>query len=242
MAIGPENRTVYRTAARDQALGIDQGLRSHMLGVYNKMAIGLAITGGTAYLVDQGFEAQAGWAMAILQARWVFLFLGLGLALFLSFGLRRMSASTAYASFLGYAVVNGIWLTPLLLVYTHESVASTFFISAATFLATSLYGYTTRRDLTGFGNFLFMGLIGLLIAVVVNIFLQSSAMAFAISVIGVLLFTGLTAYDTQKIKEMYYAGDDGEVARKKSILGALQLYLDFINLFIFMLQLMGNRR
>ena len=170
------------------------------------------------------------------------LFLGLGAVLFLSFGIRRMQASTAFAAFLAYAVINGIWLTPILLVYTGTSVATTFFVCASMFLATSLYGYTTKRDLTSMGSFFFMGLIGLLVAMVVNMFLQSAAMGFAISAIGVLLFTGLTAYDTQKIKEMYIEGDGHEIARKKSIMGALALYLDFINLFLFLLQLLGNRR
>jgi len=242
MAIGPENRTVYRTAARDQALGIDQGLRSYMLQVYNYMGLGLGISGVLAYVVSAGVEAQAGWAIALMRAHWLFAFVGIGLVFFLSFGIQRMKASTAFLSFVGYSAVNGIWLAPVLLVYTHTSVASTFFIAASMFLATSLYGYTTKRDLTGMGSFLIMGLFGLIIASVVNIFLASSAMHFAISVIGVLLFTGLTAYDTQKIKEMYYQGDGHEIARKKSIMGALRLYLDFINLFLFLLQFLGNRR
>jgi FtsH-binding integral membrane protein len=242
MAIGPENRTVYRTAARDQALGIDQGLRSYMLQVYNYMGLGLGISGVLAYLVASGVEAQAGWAMALMQAHWLFAFIGIGLVFFLSFGINRMKASTAFLSFVAYSAVNGIWLAPVLLVYTHTSVASTFFITASMFLATSLYGYTTKRDLTGMGSFLIMGLFGLIIASVVNIFLGSSALGFAISVIGVLLFTGLTAYDTQNIKEMYYQGDGYEIARKKSIMGALRLYLDFINLFLFLLQFLGNRR
>ena len=242
MAIGPENRTVYRTGAQDRALGIDQGLRSYMLQVYNYMGLGLGISGVLAYLVASGVEAQAGWAMALMQAHWVFAFIGIGLVFFLSFGIQRMQASTAFLSFVGYSAVNGIWLAPVLLVYTHTSVASTFFIAASMFLATSLFGYTTKRDLTGMGNFLFMGLIGLIIASVVNIFLGSGALGFAISVIGVLLFTGLTAYDTQKIKEMYYQGDGYEIARKKSIMGALRLYLDFVNLFLFLLQFLGNRR
>src|SRR5689334_15292497 len=190
MAIGPENRTVYRTPAGTQAVGIDQGLRSYMLGVYNRMTLGLGLTGLSAYAVFQGVQSGAGWAMGIMQARWVFMLAGLGLVLFLSFGIRRMKASTASAAFLGYSVVNGIWLAPILLVYTGQSVATTFFVSAATFLATSLFGYTTKRDLTGMGHFLFMGLIGLVIAMVVNMFLGSSALGFAISVIGVLLFTG----------------------------------------------------
>jgi len=213
-----------------------------MLKVYNYMGLGLGLTGVAAYVVASGVESQASWAIALLQARWIFALVGIGLALFLSFGMQRMKSSTAFASFLAYAVVNGIWLTPILLVYTGTSVATTFFVCASMFLATSLYGYTTKRDLSGMGSFLFMGMIGLLVAMLVNFFLQSSAMAFAISVIGVLLFTGLTAYDTQTIKSMYVEGDGHEIARKKSIWGALKLYLDFINLFVFLIQLMGNRR
>jgi FtsH-binding integral membrane protein len=242
MAIGPENRTVYRTSAGTQALEIDQGLRSYMLKVYNYMGLGLGLSGLTAYAVAQGVYAQAGWAMALMRAHWIFALLGIGAVFFLSFGINRMKASTAFAAFMAYAVINGIWLTPVLLVYTGASVATTFFVCASMFLATSLYGYTTKRDLTGLGTFFFMGLIGLIVAMIVNMFLQSSAMAFAISAIGVLLFTGLTAYDTQKIKEMYWQGDGHEIARKKSIMGALTLYLDFINLFIFLLQFLGNRR
>ena len=242
MAIGPENRTVYRTSAQTQALDIDQGLRSYMLKVYNYMGLGLGLSGLTAYVVAQGVYSEAGWAMALVKAHWIFALLGIGAVFFLSFGINRMKASTAFAAFMAYAVINGIWLTPVLLIYTGASVATTFFVCSSMFLATSLYGYTTKRDLTGFGSFLIMGVIGLFVAMIVNMFLQSSAMAFAISAIGVLLFTGLTAYDTQKIKEMYYEGDGHEIARKKSIMGALTLYLDFINLFIFLLQFLGNRR
>ena len=242
MAIGPENRTVYRTSAGTQALEIDQGLRSYMLKVYNYMGLGLGLSGLTAYAVAQGVYAQAPWAMALVKAHWIFALLGIGAVFFLSFGINRMKASTAFAAFLAYAVINGIWLTPVLLIYTGASVATTFFVCASMFLATSLYGYTTKRDLTGLGTFFFMGLIGLIVAMIVNMFLQSSAMAFAISAIGVLLFTGLTAYDTQKIKEIYYVGDDGTVAGRKAIIGALNLYLDFINLFILLLRIMGKRR
>jgi hypothetical protein len=242
MAIGPENRTVYRTSAETQALGIDQGLRSYMLKVYNYMGLGLGVSGLIAFAVASGVESGAPWAIGLMKAHLVFALLGLGMVFFLSFRIRTMQASTAFAAFLAYAAVNGVWLTPVLLVYTHTSVASTFFISASMFLATSLFGYTTKRDLTSMGSFLFMGLIGILIAMLVNFFLASSALAFAISVIGVLLFTGLTAYDTQKIKEMYVESDGHEIARKKSIMGALTLYLDFINLFLFLLQLLGNRR
>jgi FtsH-binding integral membrane protein len=242
MAIGPENRTVYRTSAATQGLEIDQGLRSYMLKVYNYMGLGLGLSGLTAYVVAQGVYAEAGWAMALVKAHWIFALLGIGAVFFLSFGINRMKASTAFAAFLAYAVINGIWLTPVLLIYTSTSVATTFFVCSSMFLATSLYGYTTKRDLTGMGSFLIMGVVGLLVAMIVNMFLQSSAMAFAISAIGVLLFTGLTAYDTQKIKSMYWEGDGHEIARKKSIMGALTLYLDFVNMFTFLLQFMGDRR
>jgi FtsH-binding integral membrane protein len=242
MALGPENRTVYRTSAATQTLDIDQGLRAYMLKVYNYMGLGLGLSGLTAYAVAQGVYAEAPWAMALVKAHWLFALLGIGAVFFLSFGINRMKASTAFVAFMAYAVINGIWLTPVLLIYTGTSVASTFFITASMFLATSLYGYTTKRDLSGLGSFFFMGLIGLVIAMVVNMFLQSSAMAFAISAIGVLLFTGLTAYDTQKIKEMYVDSDGHEIARKKTIMGALTLYLDFVNLFLFLLQFLGNRR
>jgi len=166
----------------------------------------------------------------------------LGLVFFLSFRIERMSLGTARATFLGYAALIGVTLSSIFVVYTYSSIAEVFFITAATFGAMSLWGYTTRTDLTGFGSFLFMGLIGLVIAMVVNMFLHSSTMGFVISAIGVLVFTGLTAYDTQSIKEMYVAGDDGTVAGRKAIYGALRLYLDFVNLFLMILRLMGSRR
>jgi uncharacterized protein len=241
MAIGPENRTVYRTSAPAGVAGIDLGLRAYMLKVYNYMGLGLGLTGLTAFVVANGVANGSGWAISLMNAHLLFALLGIGAVFFLSFGINRMSAATAFMAFLAYAVINGVWLTPVLLVYTGASVAKTFFISGSMFLAMSLYGYTTKRDLSGMGSFLFMGLIGLLIAMVVNIFLASSAMDFAISVIGVLIFTGLTAYDTQKIKEIYLESDGHEVAKKKSIMGALSLYLDFINIFLFMLRFLGNR-
>jgi len=173
---------------------------------------------------------------------WVALLAPLGFVMFLSFRINRMSLGAAQATFWGYAALMGVSLAPVLLLYTGASVAQTFFITAATFGAMSLYGYTTKRDLSGLGSFLFMGLIGLIIASVVNIFLASSMMQWVISVAGVLIFTGLTAYDTQWIKEMYVANDDGTVSGRKAILGALKLYLDFINLFMMLMRLMGDRR
>jgi FtsH-binding integral membrane protein len=159
----------------------------------------------------------------------------------MSFRIQKMSVGAAQMTFWIFAALMGISLSTIFAAYTTTSITQVFFITAATFGAMSLWGYTTKRDLTGMGSFLFMGLIGIIIAMLVNIFLQSSALQFAVSVIGVLIFTGLTAYDTQKIKEMYYVGDDSTVAGRKAIMGALRLYLDFINLFLMLLRLFGNR-
>ncbi len=235
------------TSVAGAAGAIDEGLRAHMLRVYNYMGIGLALTGVAAWLVVNTALINlfftltpTGYSLSLLG--WVAFIAPLGLVMWLSFGISRMSVGTAQLVFWGYAALLGISLSPILLIYTGASVARTFFITAATFGTMSLWGYTTSRDLTGMGRFLIMGVIGLVIAMIVNIFLQSSAMEFAISVIGVIAFTGLTAYDTQKIKEMYYVGDDGAVAGRKAIMGALRLYLDFINLFLFMLRLFGGQR
>ena len=219
---------------------VDVGLRQYMLRVYNYMASGLALTGVVAAFV----ASQPALLQAIFGSplRWVVMLAPVGLVFFLSFRVHAMSAAAAQATFWVYAAVNGISFATIFLAFTGTSVARVFFISAATFAAMSLYGYTTRRDLTGMGSFLFAGLIGILIAGLVNIFLMSSALQFAISVIGVVVFIGLTAYDTQRIKEIYYEGDGSEVLAKKSIMGALVLYLDFINLFIMMLQLFGDRK
>ncbi len=249
------NRSQIRqmAAGREMDASIDQGLRSYMLGVYNYMAVALAVTGVVALVAANMFFTglagdgpvgltAAGAAVYQSPLQWVIMFAPLGFVLALSFGVNKFSASTAQILFFAFAAVMGLSLSWILAAYTAASIAQTFFISAAAFGALSLWGYTTKRDLTGFGTFLFMGLIGLIIAMVVNIFLQSAAMEFAISVIGVLVFAGLTAFDTQRIKLSYYVGDDGSVAKKKSILGALALYLDFINLFLFLLRFMGDRR
>ncbi len=229
---------------------IDAGLRAHMLRVYNYMLIGLALTGATAWIVatvpavrDVFFAVnpQTG-QMGLSGLGWVAFIAPLGLVLLLSFRIQHMSVGAAQATFWGYAALLGVSLSPVLLLYTGASVAQVFFITAATFGAMSLYGYTTKSDLSSWGSFLFMGLIGIIIASIVNFFLVSSMMSFVISVIGVVVFTGLTAYDTQMIKEMYVASDDGTVAGRKAILGALKLYLDFVNLFLMILRLMGNRR
>ncbi|HEX5455160.1 MAG TPA: Bax inhibitor-1/YccA family protein [Stellaceae bacterium] len=210
-----------------------------MLQVYNFMAAGLALTGLVAYgaIVTGFYQLIAGTPLI-----WLVILAPLGLVMWLSFRIDRMSAGAAQAAFWFYAGLMGLSLAGIFLVFTGASIARVFFITAATFAATSLYGYTTRRDLSRFGSFLFMGLIGIIIASLVNIFIASSALQFAISVIGVLVFTGLTAWDTQRIKEVYSAGDPGAVSSKKAVMGALTLYLDFINLFIMLLQLTGQRR
>jgi uncharacterized protein len=226
---------------------VDEGLRSYMLRVYNYMAGGVALTGAAAYGTFHAAVDQAGnltpFGTAVFQGplMWVLLFAPLAMVMVLSFGIHKMSVGAAQLAFWAYAGLMGVSLASLGLVYTSGSISQAFFVSAATFGAVSLYGYTTKRDLTGWGSFLFMGLIGLIIASVVNIFLASSAMSFIISAVGVLVFTGLTAYDTQKIKEMYFEGDDVASMGRKAIMGALSLYLDFINLFLSMLRLFGNR-
>ena len=225
------------------AAAIDEGLRSYMLRVYNYMGIGLAVTGLVAFFFNQWATSSQG-AFELVYASplsFVIMLSPLAFVLVLSFGINKMSFSAAQLTFWGFAVVMGLSLSSIFSVYTGASIARVFFITAATFGAMSLWGYTTKRDLTGMGSFLFMGLIGLIIASVVNIFLASSALEFGISVIGVLIFVGLTAYDTQKIKEMYVAADGAEIMGKKAIMGALNLYLDFINLFLMLLRLFGNR-
>jgi uncharacterized protein len=243
-----DNQSRYGATAATGAVGvIDEGLRAHMIRVYNYMTIGLVLTGAVAWIVANtaigtAFFAATPRGYTLSALGWVALFAPLGLVMWMSFGIQRMSVQTAQMVFWAYAALMGVSLAPILLIYTGASVAKVFFISAAAFGSLSLWGYTTSRDLTGWGSFLFMGLIGIVIAMIVNIFLGSAAVDFAISVIGVLVFAGLTAYDTQKIKEMYYVGDDGTVAGRKAIMGALKLYLDFINLFLFLLRLFGNSR
>jgi len=239
MSYDPTNRWSASANAGVSQVGIDAGLRSYMLRVYNYMAGGLAITGLVAWF-SQDFVLQL--AVQHSPLMYVLIFAPLAFVLVLSFGIQRMSLGATQATFWGYAAVMGLSMSTIFLAYTTASIAQVFFITAATFLAMSLWGYTTKKDLTGFGSFLFMGLIGIIIASLVNFFVQSAALQFAVSVIGVLVFTGLTAYDTQQIKEMYFEGDSTAIAGKKSIMGALRLYLDFINLFLMLMQLMGNRR
>jgi uncharacterized protein len=235
------------------AVAIDAGLRAYMLRVYNYMAAGVALTGVVSWLTyTQAAVTDATGRLTGLTPfgqtlyggpAMIVLFLGtLGLVFFMSFRINKLQVGTALTLFMVYAALLGLMLSSVLLTYTHASIARTFFISAASFGALSLYGYTTQRDLSPIGSFLVMGLFGLILAMVVNIFLKSSGLDFAISVIGVLIFAGLTAWDTQKIKEMYDTNDDGTIAGRKAVMGALTLYLDFINLFLFLLRFMGDRR
>ena len=235
-----DNNIVSRPGARGHAQ-VDEGLRTFMLRVYNYMTLGLGLTGITAYLVSSSPELMT--TLFTSPLMWVVMLAPLGFVMFLSFGIHKMSASTAQTVFWVYAVVMGVSMSTIFMAYTATSIARVFFITSGTFAAMSLYGYTTKKDLSGMGSFLFMGLIGIVLASIVNIFMASSALAFAISVLGVLIFVGLTAYDTQSIKQSYYEhGGEGEIGHKSAIMGALRLYLDFVNLFIMLLQLLGNRR
>jgi FtsH-binding integral membrane protein len=211
-----------------------------MLSVYNYMASGVLLTGIVALLF-----ARSGMAAEVFinggLLKWVVMLAPLGIVLWLSFGINRISTGTAQALFWVYAVVMGLSLSTIFLVYTGGSIATTFFASAAAFSSLSLWGYTTKKDLSGFGTFLIMGLVGLFVAMLINLFLHSPAMDLAISAIGVLLFAGLTAYDTQKIKSLYFTVAGSDMMGKSVIMGALTLYLDFINLFLFLLRFMGSR-
>ncbi|MBI5163510.1 MAG: Bax inhibitor-1/YccA family protein [Magnetospirillum sp.] len=228
------------TAAQADAAHIDVGLRQYMLRVYNYMASGVALTGIVSLLVASSPDALA--LIFGTPLKWVVMIAPFALVMFISFRIEHVKASTAQALFWVYAALMGASLASIFIVFTGTSIARTFFITAAAFGSLSLYGYTTKRDLTGFGSFLVMGLFGLIIASIVNIFLASTMMQFIISAAGVLIFSGLTAYDTQKIKEIYWEADGSEVAAKKAVMGALTLYLDFINLFIMLLQFLGVRR
>ena len=235
---------------QDAQVLVDQGLRSYMLKVYNYMAAGLGITGVAAvatYMAavntSSGTVTLTPFGQVLFQSplMWVIVLAPVALVFFLSFRISKMSVAAAQTTFWLYAALVGVSFASLGLVYTHGSIARVFLITAGTFGAMSLYGYTTKRDLTGMGSFLFMGLIGIVIASLVNLFFASSAMSFVISVLGVAIFTGLTAYDTQKIKDMYFEADEVAVMGRKAIMGALSLYLDFINLFLSLLRLFGNR-
>ena len=245
------NLATARTGYRTDQVAIDAGLRAHMIRVYNYMTAGVALTGLVAWftfsaaVTDVGGSLQlTSFGQTIFQSplMWVLVLAPLGLVFWLSFGINRLSAGAALTLFFVYAGLLGLSLASIFLVYSGASITRVFFISAATFGALSLWGYTTQRDLSAMGSFMFMGLIGIIIASLVNIFLHSTGLDWAISVIGVIVFAGLTGWDTQRIKEMYSPMDDGTIAGRKAVMGALSLYLDFINLFMMLLQLMGSRR
>ena len=247
MALDFNQRSFTKTT--DQVV-IDEGLRAYMLKVYNYMTTGLLLTGLVAYFFGKAsiVTNELGQIIGVTSIgallfssplKWVVMLAPLGFVFYLSARINKMSVSSAQITFWIFSAIMGLSLASIFIVYTQASIARVFFISSGTFAAMSLYGYTTKKDLTKLGGFLFMGLIGIIIASLVNLFFQSSALHFAISVIGVLVFVGLTAYDTQSIKNMYYAGDSKSVSDKKALMGALRLYLDFINLFIMLLRLLN---
>ena len=236
---------------------IDEGLRAYMLKVYNFMASGVLLTGFISLLVFEisgGMEITLGpsgltgltdpFGQLIFNSgfKWIVMLAPLGIVMYMSFGIKNMSAAKAQTTFWVFAALMGASLSSIFLIYTGASITRVFFITSGTFGAMSIYGYTTKKDLTKLGSFLMMGLFGIIIASIVNMFMKSTMMYYIISIIGVLVFVGLTAYDTQKIKNMYLASDSGEIMGKKAVMGALTLYLDFINLFIMLLRLFGQRR
>jgi FtsH-binding integral membrane protein len=231
------------TTTVGQDVAFDAGLRSHMLSVYNYMTSGILLTGVVALLFAQGgLESPAATIVmggGILS--WVIMFAPLAFILVMSFGINRLSTGAAQALYWAFAVVMGMSLSTIFLVYTTGSIAMTFFATAASFASLSLYGYTTKRDLSGMGTFLLMGLVGLIVASIVNIFWMNDTFSLAIAAIGVLIFAGLTVYDTQKIKSIYFEVRGSEFLGKAAIMGALNLYLDFINMFLFLLRFMGSR-
>jgi hypothetical protein len=239
-----------RGVGADRAV-IDAGLRAYMIRIYNYMAMGVALTGIVSWITfNAAVTETAGRLVLTPFGQMIFsgpavlvLFLGtLGLVILISWRIDRLQPATALALFMLYAGLLGLMLSSIFLTYTGTSITRVFFISAASFAGLSLYGYTTQRDLSPIGSFLMMGLIGLIIAMVINLFLKSSGLDFIISAAGVLIFAGLTAWDTQKIKEMYDPMEDGTVVGRKAVMGALTLYLDFINLFLFLLRFLGDRR
>ena len=248
MEFNRQNTNVKSSVADSHV--IDQGLRSYMLKVYNYMGSALLVTGIVALLTFKFAVLSLsplqftplGNSLYSSGLAWIVMLAPLGVVLYMSFGIAKMSASKAQTVFWIFAALMGISLSSIFVIYTETSITRVFFITAGTFGAMSIYGYTTKRDLTKFGSFLMMGLIGIIIASIVNIFMKSGMMYFVISVLGVLIFVGLTAYDTQKIKNMYLASDGSEMSGKKAVMGALTLYLDFINLFIMLLRLFGQRR
>jgi len=255
MAFSPDYRTYTRASAATTAAVLDTGLRAYMLRVYNWMTSGLVLTGIVAYLVANTPLIDAFYPMVQTPfgtmtrtagpLAMIAIFAPLAFVLVLSFGVNRLSTTAVQALFWVFCAAMGLSLTNIFLIYTNESIVRVFFITAATFAGMSLYGYTTKADLSRMGSFLMMGLLGVIIASVVNMFMRSSALQFAISVIGVVVFTGLTAYDTQRIKANYVQfayGEGTAQAAKRAVYDALSLYLNFINLFMLLLQIMGNRR
>jgi uncharacterized protein len=248
-----------RAAGRTDAASVDAGLRAYMLRIYNYMTIGLAITGLAALGIYMAAVAdpstavahfgnvpltQFGYAMFVSPLKWLFMLAPLAMVFVISAGISRLRPATAQMLFWVFSALMGVSLSSIFLVYTHTSIVRVFFITAASFGALSLYGYTTRRDMSGMGSFLIMGLFGVIIASLVNIFVASSMLQFVVSVVGVLVFAGLTAWDTQRLKNDYiygYASQGGEMAERAAITGALSLYLNFINLFTLLLQLLGQR-
>jgi len=255
MASAPFGQTIGRASS----VAVDEGLRAYMLRIYNYMVLGLAITGFAALgtymlsvttdptiaalkLRDGLMLTEVGKTLFVSNVRWAVMLAPLAMVFLLSFGMERMRPATAQIAFWIFAALMGVSLTSIFLVFTHASITRVFFITAASFGALSLYGYTTQRDLTGMGSFLVMGLFGIILAGIVNLFTQSAMFQFVISVIGVLVFAGFTAYDTQRLKSDYlYGAMDGDTMDRSAIIGALSLYLNFINLFTLLLQLLGQR-
>jgi len=253
MEFNKENILNKIKAAQQTTVVMDEGLRAYMLKVYNYMASGILLTGiisliffKLSVVTDANGSivslTNIGNTLFFSGFKWIVMLAPLGVVFYMSFGINKMSASKAQGAFWVFAALMGLSLSSIFLIYTGASITRVFFITSGTFGAMSIYGYTTKRDLTKLGSFLMMGLIGIIIASVVNMFMKSSMMDFVISILGVLIFVGLTAYDTQKIKNMYQASDTGELMGKKAVMGALTLYLDFINLFIMLLRLFGQRR
>lgn len=256
MAENPYSHTgaVSRAGAR-----VDEGLRSHMIGVYNYMALGVAFTGLVAYMISSlattgdaslavaqlqngKYLTQLGYTLYASPLKWVLMFAPLAFVLLLNFGVHRLSTSATHIAFWLFAAVMGISISSIFLIFTGQSITQIFFVSAAAFAGLSLWGYTTKKDISGWGSFLIMGVVGLIVAGIANIWLQSSALHFAGAALGVLIFAGLTAYHTQQIKDIYLqVRNDATLVAKSAILGALSLYIDFINLFMSLLQLLGNR-
>lgn len=239
-----ENRYAQAATTARTGAAVDEGLRSYMLGVYNYMSAGVLLTGVMAYAVSEYATSNPAVAQLLYQSplKWVLMLAPLAFVLVLSFGIHKLSAAATQGVFWAFAAVMGLSLSVIFLVYTNTSIFQTFIVTSGAFAALSLYGYTTKKDLSGWGSFLIMGVVGLIIASVVNWFLQSSALAFAVSVIGLLVFAGLTAYDTQRIKDEYLViRHDAEMVAKASVMGALSLYLDFVNMFQFLLSFMGDR-